>query len=383
MPIENIDETAILAKLTGFDRQNSDDIEQVHSTDAALDYMASLLDEAGITVEFQNYTIGEGEKTLPRKNLIARLDDREDLPRIGLEGHIDTLPFGNYKGNPLGEVKDGRIYGRGTVDMSGAVACMVQTMIQTKQFKERSASPVLIVTSDEEANSFAGINRYLQDNPKLDFAICGEASAFAIKDRFKGALYYIVTIKGKVGHGSRQYEGENAIVKGAPVFQALVGLYGRVPAIKNEAFRSEDLNSHRSSMNLGIIQAGTKVNTIPDTMRIELEMRLVQPAEQYLDLIADTLAPHRQLIGEETLIFAKDPIILTLDQSNPFYEKLQGLKAKRAVGIGFDEANVMNRRGIPTIVFGPGNATMVYSDEEFIDIEDLKTYTEKIVGLIR
>jgi len=380
-----LDEAAILTKLTSFDRQNSDNLDEVQPTDQALDFVAGLLEEAGLRVEFQDYEIGEkGKKTIPRRNLLARLsEDREGLPFVGLEGHIDTVPFGDYKGNPLGEVRDGRIYGRGTVDMSSGLSCMVYALMQLQGMDQRSSNPVLIVTSDEEAHSFAGIHRYLRDDPKLDFAICGEASELVVKDRLKGALYYIVTMKGKSGHGSRQHEGENAIVKAVPVLQALKELYGKVPMIMNEDFRTDDLHSHRSSMNIGLIRAGSKVNTIPDEMRIEFEMRVVRPAREYLDLIGDTLAPHRVLIGEEKLVFAVDPIIAKIEPSNPFYEKAKKLSEKRGVVDGFTEANHMNRKGIPTVVFGPGDNAMAHSAQEFVEMADLKTYTGKLLELIR
>lgn len=378
----------ILLKLTSFDRQNYDNVTKISDTTPSLEYVADLLDQEGIKVEFQNYERkGKDSKgneiVIPRKNLIARIHDRDDLPIVGFEGHIDTVPFGDYKGNPLGEEREGRIYGRGVVDMSGSLSGMIATALQAKSISKPTTDVQLIITSDEEAHKFEGIKCYLQETPILDFAICGEPTSLAIKDRFKGALYYILTISGKSGHGSRQHEGENAIVKAFPVLEALMRLYHTVPGIVNPLFVSEENHSQSSSMNIGTIIAGTKVNVIPDNMKIEFEMRLVRPAAEYHQLIAETLAPYKKMISESQVVFAEDPVVARISASNPFYQKLQSLSDQRLVGIGFSEANFLNNNGIPTVQFGVGNSSMSHSKTEYVEIAELQRYTQKLLDFIR
>ncbi|GEM_PF-2955488 len=378
----------LLKKLVAFDTQNYDDITRISDTLPALEYIADVLDQQGIKVEFQEYFRegfdSKGDRVIiPRKNLIARVYERDDLPIVGFEGHIDTVPFGDYKGNPLGEVKDGRIYGRGVVDMGGSLSGMIIAALQSRAIERPTANIQLIITSDEEAYTFEGIKRFLKDDPKLDLAICGEPTSMAIKDRFKGALYYIVTIKGKSGHGSRQHEGENAIVKGFPIFEALTKLYEFIPSIVNPVFASEDEYSQRSSMNFGTITAGTKVNMIPDCMKIEFEMRLVRPAEEYHQLIAVALAPYNDRIDRLNIVFAENPVVAELEESNPFYHRLQRLSSRRLVAIGFSEANFLNNAGIPTVQFGVGNNSMSHSETEYVEIGDLETYTQRLVEFIR
>ena len=66
-------ELQLLQKLVSFDTQNSDDVSKVRSTDEALDFVANLLEDYGLIVEFQEYTIGNGDKSKPRRNLLARI----------------------------------------------------------------------------------------------------------------------------------------------------------------------------------------------------------------------------------------------------------------------------------------------------------------------
>lgn len=378
----------ILLKLTSFDRQNYDDASKISDTTLALEYVADLLDSQGIKVKFQEYE-RRGKDDLgndvvkPRKNLVANVHDREGLPAVCFEGHIDTVPFGDYKGNPLGEEREGRIYGRGVVDMSGSLSGMIYAALQARGIHQPTTNVQLVITSDEEAYKFEGIKRFLQDNPISDLAVCGEPTSMAIKDRFKGALYYILNVKGRSGHGSRQHEGENAIAKGLPILNALIRLYEAVPEIVNPVFASDDEYSKRSSMNIGIIRAGTKVNTIPDSMKIEFEMRLVYPAEKYHRLIAEALAPYQDIMDEPHIVFAENPVVPDISASNPFYDKLHRLSDKRIVSLGFSEANFLNNAGIPTVEWGVGDNSMSHTDEEYVGKKDLMGYITRLLELVR
>lgn len=367
-------ESELLLKLLSFDTQNSDDLNEVKTTDKALDFVASILYDEGIRCEFQEYYLGVNQ--IKRKNLIASFKDNEHLPKIGLEGHIDTVPFGDYKCNPLGERREGKIYGRGAVDMKGSLAGMISSMIKSKNlFNSLKVNPVLIITSDEEANKFAGIKNYLLRKPELDFLICGEPSDFIVEDRFKGALYCKIEIIGKSGHGSRQHEGENAIIKGIPTLKELEKLYFEIQKFDNELFISSDPYSHVSSMNPGIIIAGNKVNIIPDKMRIEFEMRLVRPFQEYREIIV------QRIDQEVEFVFGIDPIIA--DLSSEFVQKkVNILGCERGVGVGFSEANLINQRGIPSIVYGVGKKSMSHTNEEYIEENELKKYTLNLVNLL-
>jgi acetylornithine deacetylase/succinyl-diaminopimelate desuccinylase-like protein len=363
----------LLLKLISFDTQNSNKSLNIQSTDAALDFISLVLRENGINCEFQEYLVSENK--VKRKNLIAFLNGGKDLPRIGFEGHIDTVPFGDYNNKPLGYRENGKIYGRGAVDMKGSLAGMITAMINAKNSgRKLKAEPVLIITSDEEANEFAGIKNYLKRNDNLSFVICGEPSNFVVEDRFKGALHSRITITGKSGHGSRQHEGENAIIKGMPILRELEKLYLEVQDITNELFRSKDPYSHRSSMNPGIIIAGGEaVNVIPDKMRIEFEMRLVRPFAEYERILKNRISEDLQFV------FFYDPIVANLSSIE---NKINQLGKERGVGIGFSEANLINNAGIVSIVYGVGNKSMCHSNEEFIEESDLDKYTQNLFQLL-
>ena len=382
-----INEIDILKKLVSFDTQNFDDVSKISNTTPALDYIANILDQHKIRVEFQEYTrkgiIDGKEITIQRKNLIAKVHNRSDLPNIGFEGHIDTVPFGDYVTDPLGKETADKIYGRGVVDMTGSIAGMISAALQSKQSNKPNTDITLIITSDEEAHNFEGIKRYIENPVKTDVVICGEPTSMVVKDRFKGALYYIIEINGKSGHGSRQYEGENAIVKGIPVLTSLDELYHLIPTIKNVDFITQEAHSEESSMNIGYMIAGTKVNMIPDFMKIEFEMRLVYPAQKYTDLISEKLQKHTNLLHKVTQIFAKNPALANIAESNPFYANISQLSEGRFIALGFSEANILNEQGIPTIQYGVGNGSMAHSQEEYIEKKDLIEYTKKLINLTK
>ncbi len=379
-----ISESELLLKMLSFDTQNSKNFNEIKSTDSALDFLADLLTKEGFSISFQDYEIGNEENKINRRNLIATIEGHKDKPSIGFQGHIDTIAFGSYKGNPLGEKLGEKICGRGAVDMKGPVSGMISALIQSKKENKISVNPYLIITSDEEANIFAGIERFLQNPEKLDLVINGEPSNFIIENKYKGALYGIITVKGISGHGSRQYLGINAIVKGSKVLEELVKMYQKAPSIVNEKFISENSHSHESSMNIGLIKGGIQVNTIPDLMKIEFEMRLVNPSKQYLDWIEESLSPYRgSSFDNLEYKFVKDPISVEIDKENPFYDKINSLGEKWGVAIGLSEANMLNRAGIPTITYGVGDISMPHSEIEFIRESDLKKYIEKLKSLLQ
>lgn len=372
----------ILLDLLGHDTQNSNR-QGFASTNQALNSVAEILSYAGVKVEFQDYTVDSGNgQQVARKNLVAKLEENAELPTVGLQGHIDTVPFGDYGGNPLGEKEGGRIYGRGAVDMKASLASMIYVMMRAPGMANLAVNPRLIITSDEEAHSFAGIKRFLEDNPPIDFAICGEPTGMQVVDRGKGAISAVIDVFGKSGHGSRPYQGENAIVKALPLLNDLAALSSGIRYVTNPDFESSDSYSHRSSMNIGRIQAGETVNVIPAQLRIELEMRCVQPSDKYLALLEETMAPHRDLVGAYNVVFAHDPMRVQLDKDSPLCGKVLMLSNESGVFNGFSEAVLLNDTGIPTIVYGVGDSRMCHSSQEYVDIADLKAYTQKLTDFI-
>ncbi len=215
----------LLQTLLGFDTTNPPGNEL-----ACIRYIDGLLQAAGI--ETQTFA-----KDPNRPNLIARLPGAGTAPPLLLQGHVDVVPTtGQQWTHPpfAGRVIDGMVWGRGTLDMKGAVTMMICAMLDLKQSQiEPAGDIILCVLSDEEAGGFFGARFMVEEHPEqfegVQHAI-GEFGGFPM--RIGGKTFYPIqiaeklqcqlklTTRGKGGHGSRPFSG-TAMSKMADVLTKL------------------------------------------------------------------------------------------------------------------------------------------------------------------
>lgn len=380
----------ILSNLIAFDTQNNDEIGDRALRGETLDLLGyvknRLLGTTGIYSHIQEYRIDKANLG-NRGNLIALLNDSPEMPRVMMQGHVDTVPFGKHV-SPLGRRVGNRVYGRGAIDMKGSVAGMISTFEQIAKKKNRRYSPVLLLTSDEEARNFSGIRNFLKNNNlNIQFGICGEPSNFKIFNRFKGAVHKILEFQGKSAHGSRPNKGHNAIYDAGRAVVLLEEFSRKVfDEYVNLDFRTSDDYSHRSSLNLGKIYGGDKVNSVPDFCKIDFEMRLVHPREFYEEELERNVLS--KLKGEFKYSSAdfpnNDPINVSSDNqfltelSNSIIGKIGAVE--RGVMIGFSEASFTNPAGLNTVVFGPPSRDLSHTEDEQINLEDLKKYEQALIS---
>lgn len=165
----------------------------------AMNYCEEWLQERGITVEkIEN----EGYYML-----VSEIGEGEDT--IILNGHIDVIEAEESQFEPY--VSEGKMYGRGSVDMKAGVASMMETFVRLKDC-DLATKIMLQIVPDEETGGNHG-TKFLTENGYLgDFVICGEPTHMGIAIESKGVLQLDFNIRGKPAHGSRPWEGVNAIM---------------------------------------------------------------------------------------------------------------------------------------------------------------------------
>ncbi|AVP87498.1 succinyl-diaminopimelate desuccinylase [Candidatus Phycorickettsia trachydisci] len=169
-----------------------------------IEYIASLLKE----YSFKTEIICEGPEGARVTNLYAFINEGKG-PNLCFAGHIDVVPVGDEKkwtSPPFKpEIRDGKLYGRGAVDMKGAIAAMI---VAARNYLEHNdkAQIIFLITSDEEGPAIYGTKVLLESiNPTLDFCILGEPT---YKERFgdvvqvarRGSASFLLEIYGKQGH---------------------------------------------------------------------------------------------------------------------------------------------------------------------------------------
>ncbi|MDB2240305.1 succinyl-diaminopimelate desuccinylase [Halorubrum ezzemoulense] len=354
-------------------------------TATAASWIASRLEGAGVDVE---RIAVDPEKP----NLVATLPGVADRT-LCLVGHLDTVPFdaSEWSRDPLGERDGGRLYGRGATDMKGAVAAMAHVALA---YAETDAAPPVDLqfafVSDEETGGDAGlpsVREAIEFVP--DACVIGETTsrdgrcAVSIADR--GAIWLTLEATGEAAHGSRPMLGINAIDRLTAAIDRLKREFGTreldvapemEPVVEESVgFHGEELDAETvrdlfryPTVNLGVIEGGSAVNTVPASARAEIDIRLTATVETH-----DALGSIRRCLGGIEGISVADvswsrgsyePIDSPLvEASTAAAESVVEGRIYRRSATGGGDAKDLRHDGIPTVEFGFGTDTAHAVDE--------------------
>ena len=344
-------------------------------------------------------------------------------PKIILCGHIDIVPAGdpkNWNFPPYsGKIEDGKILGRGASDMKGGVAAMLMAGVAlTYVEKELGGTAVFAAVCDEEAMGPAGAIWLLQ-NHKLDGDVCLITeptgylnSGYSIDAGERGNLWVKLIAKGKSAHGSTPAFGENAIlalteflkklnvlekmaVKTPDDAKVLVrnGRIDLAKTAKGMGINPRELTKTMDhyTINLGIIQGGTKVNVVAERCEAEIDIRVPaggnpDAVEEFVKLILPENFEYEimnRTLASYTL--ANEPLIRILQK---YGQNVLGYKPPaRYMAATSDAHSFREALRIPTVAFGPGHGEVIHGYNEFVYAKDvvnaMKVYAHTIVDYLR
>jgi acetylornithine deacetylase/succinyl-diaminopimelate desuccinylase-like protein len=261
-------------------------------TSAMAGHLLELFRSRGIATEVY-------EPKANNPNVVAHLRPFQPGARTFLfNGHMDTFPVGNpadWTVPPFGgEVRDGRIYGKGSCDMKGGLSASLSAFLTLDALDVPLAGNVIFMAvSDEETLGPWGTQWVLENHPEYrgDACLIGEANtnegvAGAVSLGGKGILWLRLTLRGEAYHGGL-CERENTINRTGRIFRVLDELYGMegeipeelaevVAAARSKVMRSRTMDQiiRTVNVNVGTIQGGTKVNVVPSQTVLEVDIRL-------------------------------------------------------------------------------------------------------------
>jgi acetylornithine deacetylase/succinyl-diaminopimelate desuccinylase family protein len=318
-----------------------------------------------------------------RENLIAVLPGRASTrPLLMFNGHMDTVPPSASMPYPpfAAEVHDGKLWGRGAVDMKGAVAAMTAALVALRRAGLRPPRPVVLAAVIGEESGNLGTAALGRDGPPADLAVVGEPSDLAVIPAHRGVYRCDVVVHGRAAHGSTPELGVNAIGLAA---RLIVALDGRLPEIwKNQ--RHPVLGG--PSVNIGTIRGGIATNVVPDRCEFTFGKRWV-PGDSPERIRADLEAVIAASIGAGKADVVRDEAFdavprppLDLSAEHPLTralaEAIEDVTGRRAA-VGrfqaFTDAAVLQAAGTPAVVFGPGDLALAHTDEEHVPIDALHT----------
>ncbi len=330
---------------------------------AMADFLAEWLTGIGAEVKL--------EEIQPRRpNLIARFAPLDGRPRILLGPHLDTVGVENMTIDPFsGEIRDGRIWGRGACDTKGPMAAMLEALRENKNIlADLPVAVDFVAFMGEEASQHGSKHFAKHHAADYQFALVGEPTSMDIVHINKGSLWATLTATGIAAHASQPHLGDNAILK---LSRALLDLQETLaPALA--AYTNPILGP--STINVGTISGGTAANIVPNFASARIDIRQtpeLHSAGGALQLLRETIAQLRLPLEIE---YAHENPPMETDPDNPYIQTLLATDPRtKLVGAPwFSDAAHLSAAGIPSICIGPGSIAQAHTKDEFIEIESFE-----------
>ena len=322
-----------------------------------------------------------------RDNIFLQLRNGADHPHFMLNGHTDTVGVGGMTIAPFGgEVRDGRLWGRGASDMKGPLACMLAAALRLQSTPHSWRGTLTIACMADEEFRFRGVTAMLADTAQQpDFAVVGEPTRLRVVRGCKGCLRFTIHALGRAAHSSKPHEGRSAVVAMAHAILSLERHFTtRLAQITAPGFGT-------STGSIGLISGGTGVNIVPEHCAIQVDIRLLpgqdwQATYAEISQLADEWLAH----GPDGIQFQFDPPSVVdpsfeLPAEHPLVKTACAVRGQPEPDVVFFscDASKMAAHGVPVIVLGPGDIAQAHTVDEFIALTDLDAGTDAYEQLAR
>ncbi len=351
-------------------------------------------------IEFvAGYLAGHGvEATLvhsddrTKANLIATVGPAKP-GGVVLSGHTDVVPVKGqaWDTDPFTVARrDGRLYGRGTADMKGFIAC---ALAGVPGFLARALKvPIHLAFSyDEEVGCLGArplLERLVAEKPPPLLAIIGEPSGMKVANAHRGVTKFATTVTGRPGHSSDPAKGVNAIEYAA----LCIAFLGRLAADMRASAAPDgagDFDPAYSTINVGTIDGGAAVNIIAGACRFTWDCRAMPgtdgtEAKRRLDTYAtEELLPRMRAAGAAAdvgIVTGETGSVppLVPEPGSPAEALLLALTGQNActtTPFG-SEAGLFQQSGIPAVICGPGSVAQAHQPNEFVSVDQLEECAE-------
>ncbi len=366
----------LLKTLVGFDTTSRESNLQL------IAFVRDYLEGFGIASEL----VYNDERS--KANLFATFGPA-DRPGIVLSGHTDVVPVDGQPWTvPPFELteRDGKLYGRGTADMKGYIACVLALV--PSLVNAPLQMPVHIALSYDEEVGCLGVRsllKVLEQRPvKPMLCIIGEPTELKPVLGHKGKLAMRCDVHGEACHSAYAPSGVNAIEYAAE----LIGELGRIGQ-RLKGHQDARFDPPFTTVQTGLISGGKALNIVPADCRFDFEVRALP--SQNPAVVADELKtyaeqqvlPRMQAVSEQSAIrfteLSAYPGLVT-DERSQAAELIAAFSGSREFGtVAFGtEGGLFDAVGIPTVVCGPGSMDQGHKPDEFVSVAQLDRCDEML-----
>jgi acetylornithine deacetylase/succinyl-diaminopimelate desuccinylase family protein len=310
-------------------------------------------------------------------NVVSLLQGQAGGKTMVWNGHFDVVPPGeNWEFDPFGgEFRDGYIYGRGSSDMKSGLAAMIAALDALKKAQTPFRGRIVFqAVGDEETGSEGGTMLMIRNKigAEAAYAIVSEPTNLQISIGNRGLRWIEVTVKGRASHAGRPHVGANALQAAA---RMIAGLEKIVFSARHPLFEIPT-----PSLSVTMIQAGTKINIIPERCVFAVDRRMIpgETSETVRREIEEML--HKNLsegISTEVRITHEGWDPYALDPDSPLVAGLSRAvqevvgEAPRLKGKAgcTDASHLVHKAHIPAVCFGPGLEDTAHTANERVALE--------------
>ena len=354
-----------------------------------INYCEKILNELSI----ETFKVFDEDKK--RVNLFGTLKAKKTNGKkpIILSGHTDVVPVSKgWSSDPFtATIKGDKLYGRGSCDMKGFIAC---TLAFAPVFKENNLDRDIhfCYTFDEETACIGApllIKELKKRNIKDGICIIGEPTNMRIIDAHKGCYEYTTYFEGLAGHGSQPSKGVNAVEYAARYINKLMELR---EILKSKVPPNSVFTPPYTTLQIGGISGGIARNVIADKCQVDWELRpVVKEDGEFVNEEMDKFV-NTKLIPEMKKTYSKSSIkkeiigeIIGFDKLEKsdaceFISSITGDNSREVVSFG-TEAGLFQEIGISTVVCGPGSIEQAHKVDEFIKLDELKKCIKLLEGI--
>ena len=328
----------------------------------------------GLDVEMQEVTKG-------RPNVVGILEGTRAGRSLMLCGHTDTVGVEGMDAPFRPTESNGRLYGRGSQDMKGGVAAMIDAARLVRERGLEAGRLIIAAVVDEE---FASVGAdALVTQFAADAAVVTEPTDLRIGVAHKGFAWATIETRGRAAHGSRPDLGADAIVHMGAVLAEVSDLDRRLG----------DRDPHpllgRGSVHASLIAGGQELSSYPERCALEIERRTL-PGEtaaaieaEIADVVARARSREPALDASARVTLVREPFEIAPDA-----EIVRAVRAAGGAVTGREvevvghtawmDAAILSAAGVPTVVFGPGGEG-AHAVEEWVDLDSVEACADGLI----